>query len=1040
MTQAKKLFYDTKIKIESLLSKVFSSRKKTVLFSSLLVLSLLILIQLYIVIINNSVYNNRSDDILQYYVLMEGFIRSLKEGTVSSFDLNNYFGASFFSNLYYVPLDVFTLLSFLLSFIMPTVVAVSTTELIKVAAGVGLVGTYLALKKYSTKTIFLVSMLYFVNGGTVSFMNFPAFLSMTVYLPLALLVVHWFFEKKYWTVPLFVFAIVLYNFYLAYMVLAFIAFSFLLEYFLYKEFSFIDILKKGMLFLSLLLFGVLMSSVILLPAITFIAEETIRTPVEFTPWVLDLKLFQLELFPPDVYIRYFAKLFVPQRPASFRGFLNDYKLEHVSSYITLIGVFAMTFVFFLKDKKARVFKTMFVVVFVFSLFPFFSSLLSGTYLMELLSSEGSEAFPYNRWLNMVPLLYMVCIAHVLETFNFKQIKSKAIWISYVGLFTLGIAVTIYYRLRLTNGSFTDSVTQSIHYDSIFMIVTLGIFIIFGLMFFLKKPQYIKFLLFLELFLAIGFMMSSGVSSHNKISTFQEMNQINAFMKEHIDGDDFKRVYVDIAHFDVQDRNFNQMTSLPVNTRVFHSWPDAETDELAFLLFPTTHPNSERQAKVKMNYYGYYINQFLGYEYVLTKNNDNALERMDHYEKVAEDAKFALYKIKQTTPFYVFDQYMTYSDFKNLNVNQFPRQEKERLFLRGALIDDVRYRIEDLDLEELTDLDIQYLSKTGRIFPYRNQYTQTMIEKSSFTNPSVEKEFYVYEDFGIDFSHATLYLKDAYHESVAYNEVFYEDNLGNSARCSVNTYAEKTFISCANSLNPIQKVYVEKTESLITAPSLQYRLERRVDFRNYLVYSIENIAQETTPLAQNTFFFTSYKMGRNFVETSAQELVYSVDAIFPAATDYKRLYVEKTNEIANYSDLFLLGINYTSMNVDMDEVTSAQQNIENPYLEITNGKLTLSFDYKVPTTKDNIVVIPVTYSEDWKLESEIEYDTMSVSGGFLGIVIPRDTVSVAISMKYIPKNIHLGGWVTLGAVVVYLGAIVTPEILKRKKDKEKTDES
>ena len=205
------------------------------------------------ILINNSFYNNASDDILQYYTIIVDFISGLKDGSISWFNLNNYFGASFFSDVYYIPIDIFTSITFLLSYIMPIEIGYSVTELIKIFAGVMLFAYYLNLKGMKNRTIFWMSMIYFIGGGTVSYMAFPVFLSLTVYMPVALLVIHYFFHKKRWIVPLFAMASIFYDFYLGYTILAFTCFAFLIEYFKEPNFNFWRFIKDSFIFVFLLL-------------------------------------------------------------------------------------------------------------------------------------------------------------------------------------------------------------------------------------------------------------------------------------------------------------------------------------------------------------------------------------------------------------------------------------------------------------------------------------------------------------------------------------------------------------------------------------------------------------------------------------------------------------------------------------------------------------------------------------------------------------------------------------------------------------------
>ncbi|HOO43808.1 MAG TPA: hypothetical protein PKU69_01940, partial [Bacillota bacterium] len=211
------------------------------------------------ILINNSFYNNASDDVLQYYTIIVDFISGLKDGTISWFNLNNYFGASFFSDVYYIPIDIFTGITFGLSYLMPIEVAYSVTELIKIFFGVMLFAYYLNLKGMKNRTIFWMGMIYFIGGGSISYMAFPAFLSLTAYMPLALIVIHFFMHKKRWIVPLFSMAIIFYDFYLGYTLLAFSCFAFLIEYFKEPGFNVFKFIKDTFIFVFLLLLGVLMA-------------------------------------------------------------------------------------------------------------------------------------------------------------------------------------------------------------------------------------------------------------------------------------------------------------------------------------------------------------------------------------------------------------------------------------------------------------------------------------------------------------------------------------------------------------------------------------------------------------------------------------------------------------------------------------------------------------------------------------------------------------------------------------------------------------
>jgi hypothetical protein len=1016
--------------------KVFNKPKNTIFFTAGLISIVLLIFQLIIMIVNDSVYNNNSDDILQYYVILDGFIRSIKEGSLSFFALNNYFGASIFSNLYYVPLDIFTLVTLILSFIMPTVLAVSTTELIKIVAGVVLFGIYLALKKYSNRTIFWVGLLYFVNGGTASFMNFPAFLTMTVYLPLALIVIHYFFNQKYWVVPLYVVLIVFYNFYLAYMLLAFISFAFLIEYFKFHQFDVKKFLLNGIGFLSLLLLGVLMSSVVLLPAITFISEETIRTSVTFEPWVLDLKFIELKLYEPEVYYRYFAKMFSPQRPVSFRGFLNDYKLEHVSNYVTVIGFMLMIVVFFMKDKIARVYQVMFGVLVVFTIFPFFSSILSGTFIMEMFSSSGDPAYPYNRWLNVVPILQVLVIAHVVETYRFKNFNRWILLTAGAFVLAFGIFMVVLYQVKL-NGDhgLKEFVVENLQYDRLLMMILLGLLVVAIILIIFKFFQWIKLLIFLEVAIAVAYIFISAFGSQGRLSQFDEMEQMNEFLIDHIEEEDFSRVYVDLDYFNVINRNFNQMTSFPTNSKVFHSWSDSETDDLGYLLFG----KNERQSKHVMDYYSYYLNAFLGYQYILVDPIDQSLINSEFYQLIDSNDDFALYKINSVDSFYVYDQYLTYTELRSfVNQTSTERIEAERLFLHSVIIDESRYDITDYDLKPLATSDLGMDILTGDVEASWEERSVGTIIRNSFSDPSVQAEYFVYEDFGIEYNSGAVFIKDqAGYLTNNFGEIYYLNENEEEIACKVKDATSE--IECGQFFSPVEKIYIEKISG-ISAPRLEVRLERAIAGQSYLVYDISSIMSTSSDLFINLDLPRTYEIDKAYIADANNEEYYFTNGFLYSIEDFSKAYIYKNYDLYQEADLYNLDLEYEIFESDTADFSFDQDLVENKSLVVNGGRISLSYDYISPSNGQQIVVVPVTYSDDWEFTSDEKYDKISVSGGFLGLVIPEGTEEVNITMKFVPKNIRLGLTITLASSFIFTGLILYPIIQNKLRRSEKNVES
>ena len=190
----KSTFIKVKDKINNFFNKALSTNKGAVL----LLLSILSIVMMgyyfFIYFARDNFYQNWSDDSLQYYPFMIDFIDSIKSGTFSMFNYKNYLGASFFSDTYYIPLDVFTLIIFLLSFVFRTEIAMSIVEIIKLIFGSLAISMFLGMRGYKPRTIFLAGLLYFSSSGITCFSCFPCFTSLAFYLPFSLIIGHHFLK------------------------------------------------------------------------------------------------------------------------------------------------------------------------------------------------------------------------------------------------------------------------------------------------------------------------------------------------------------------------------------------------------------------------------------------------------------------------------------------------------------------------------------------------------------------------------------------------------------------------------------------------------------------------------------------------------------------------------------------------------------------------------------------------------------------------------------------------------------------------------
>ncbi|MCR5308194.1 MAG: hypothetical protein K6E24_04290, partial [bacterium] len=115
--------------------RFLKSTRKTIIYLAIIMAIFLIFFAAYMAIDSDAYYTCCSDDLLQYFKIGEDFAVKLRTGKLSFYSFNNYLGSSFFADTYYIPLDIFTIITFLLSFFMNFEIAFGLTEMIKLFCG-----------------------------------------------------------------------------------------------------------------------------------------------------------------------------------------------------------------------------------------------------------------------------------------------------------------------------------------------------------------------------------------------------------------------------------------------------------------------------------------------------------------------------------------------------------------------------------------------------------------------------------------------------------------------------------------------------------------------------------------------------------------------------------------------------------------------------------------------------------------------------------------------------------------------------------------
>ena len=696
--------------------RFLKSTRKTIIYLAIIMAIFLIFFALYMAIDSDAYYTCCSDDLLQYFKIGEDFAVKLRTGKLSFYSFNNYLGSSFFADTYYIPLDIFTIITFLLSFFMNFEIAFGLTEMIKLFCGTLMFAYFLYLRKCSNKAILITSLIYFICGYNSVMMAFSAFFSLVFYYPFAAVCLEKYKKGNKLLLPLCSAQLLFYNFYLGACTMLFMAVWFILGYFLDNRLQTIkdELIKinpnnthitskavliylkrgfqQGIECALYMVVGILIACMVLLPSIGYFLKDAFPRTDSYYKWSFNSPAGYESMKAIEMYARILGNLFTPTTSTDFYGFINDYITDHNSLYMTITGLVIMLYIFKLKDRDSKIYKIVLILEVIMLMFPIF---------YMLFSLNGA---PYTRWFGMLNMFNLLIVAHVITKTDLKLSL-----LSPKSLITNGITIIVivlilnYYLKQVYDVSiigYLTGKTKSINdehtemkVDIIMMIVAIGVVILLSSTSFKKltnKFNIMPYALTVELVIGFCFMFGPKSYNYNTIYYSDRKKELNNYMSTYLDNPydtNFYRTSVKSYITDdwVNCENFQRSNLYLSDFRTFHSFYDCNANDMALIYYDRmSFSDEQRNAKHVLYGYSMFLHQTLANKYVVVDSNaNNYFLPSEYYELVNDDGQFASYENKNYTPFMIYDTLVGKSNYSTYDT-QIARQQ---IPLNYACLDD-----------------------------------------------------------------------------------------------------------------------------------------------------------------------------------------------------------------------------------------------------------------------------------------------------------------------------------------------------------------
>ena len=953
---------------------IFKDKLNTFILLTIILVAISLVIIIY-PIFYGTFMNYNTDDIAQYYVFIQGFFNRIKNGSFSLYDTSLLYGVSFFSSVYYIPLDIFSAFAFILSYGMPTVFAYLLSNILRAVFGSMLIFYVFSRKGFKNSVCLLIALIFFIGGTIQTEMVFPVYMGVLFYAPLGMLVVDLFIDKKgkyRLLLPLFGFMAILYDFYIAYMLYAFICVYFLIEMHLKQKRFFLitkEFYKEGLIFVGLIVLSLLLSAFFLLPSVFYIINETARSTQnpDKSLWLFSEGNTTKEIFWAH-YFNQWINFFTPNNP--YNLCLNPagkYIREHASLYMTSGAMLYLGYFFFTWGRTENRLKLWVVLFNILFCIPLFAMIFT------------FNGWPYVRWFFIPFLINLYAVAYAMNTKSYNLGTKPFQKILSLLLMALGLG-TILVVLITNNSMFMHYDTNDYYYYPILIgsAVFISIYIVITLLLIFleifKKYKGLRFLYGLLPIIIFGECIYSGSITFSNIGNEYFIYQSSAILAQ---------------RNQINNYGYNESEGYRINFYTNQGKAMSNTNILADKSNPNSFFQSFFNSNIsdyfhdvyristsgwsKSSLYGYGIlnSHITNTKYLIEQKDCQWLHLPDKYYKLLgeythEDPNYTnntklvtrYYENTAIQPFIVYDnvfEYDTSSASEIINPLKF-----DMILLNHGYFGVPTEKKGDEKFDEIKKDTKEKITKSGITIVPQNEIISEVYSYKTVSIYDSEKKDTTdtpgYVEFDITAS--------------KYNELFKHD-----------------------------AIYFVPTSSKLSED----------DGSNFYFYNDNTIYN---PLHYNMFYPKCY------------------DKIEGDTYDYYRptkFYMPEKKDATYSGKFYAFDFDY------IDNYINKQNEYENKEFSLNGTKMNVKFKNNNTLTK--IVKTGYAYSNDWKVLTE-GYETCNIDGGFLGIIIPENTDFVDVSLEFKPDKLSTGLKVSIVGSIIYLSitimAFAIPAIKKKRK--------
>lgn len=552
---------------------------------------------------------------------------------------------------------------------------------------------YLTLQEMKIRTCiaWFVSLLFTFSSWMLIFMGTPAFASFAAILPLLMLGLERYLNrKKFGLVALATFLLVLDNFYLFWSASFYLVLYWPCRYFLKHSFcreSVISFFKSTLFLILIYSLGVFAAGFMLIPTIGYMIHvPRVTESVDYTLLWPSKKIY-LDMFIKFISAPFYVNTNIPNLFGT-----QYYRTDQIALFSSSIIALILPQIYVVFKKQTKWVLTLFLAINgIMLIFPFFGSMMHGF------------AEPSFRWTMMLVLSFVLIGAHLLnhyEKFDYRLMFSTIL------LYLFGVLIILFYK-RADLAAYSSQLKM--------IGCSFILFFVYASLLCLSKQR--KWLIFL-----VGTICAFETTSIAKLSLdtyaeefqkgyhYDELGIPKDYFASLSDKDEFYRIYINEYHVDLDHHlEFNYNSNMFYNFKGLYGYDS------------TTQYSTQELLLWSEEYYWWYkINNPVLHDvlttkyYVVQDPTELPDDQFELVEKIA-DSSFYLYRNLNYLPF-------GFSYTKTMPISQFYQyysiDEKTEAYRQAILLKD----------EDIQNYQLQELNPNAETAYMRNvQYTNNHIQ-------------------------------------------------------------------------------------------------------------------------------------------------------------------------------------------------------------------------------------------------------------------------------------------------------------------------